>query len=574
MEYISVETVKKQMEKYGYICDDESLLWEAVSIVNSLAANGGDRKGQDISAICLAGPPGSGKTEFAKVIYKIVRDIIAPDCVLVSYQCDPTTGKENLFEDINVTAVVKSDASKVIVQGALLKAIQAVNEGKKVILFLDEYDKAREETDSFLLQFLQSGEISTGQTDSEDARIQNEEHKKNLQVILCKNDNREKLSGPLERRLEFIYLKEMRPQVFHTVASRAYPNDQKLVDFVALVYDIMYDSKENFERLPSCAEMLDAIKHAKDYISWNAPNHVVYKKIFDCMVKIPDDRPMFLDIVEKSKQNLGINLAEVFNPKNKDEVPSVYELVRGEMFKEYQTVFEQKLAEINSLKEKAIARGRLGKVKFSEKLHFEEQENVRGGIRGNFHQEAGAKVRRGVDITSGSLDWTLVASLEFDNFDIDAYNSKLQALAGSEKDMFVYENGYRFVYSNGDFNLNIICIEEDGKTRVDFYFDNPIVPVRVFNEVSTFVYEICSVQPQQENEQFSVECIVHSNRDLSEVENISPIGSGLYSLSTSITDVSEKVLEFAKGLLTREDKVDAEELRAITQKVFPENETV
>ena len=573
MDYISVETVKKMMEKYGYICDDESLLWEAVSIVNSLAGTGGDRKGQDISAICLAGPPGSGKTEFAKVIYKIVRDIVAPDCVIVSYQCDPTTGKENLFEDINVTAVVQSDASKVIVEGALLKAIKAVNEGKKVILFLDEYDKAREETDSFILQFLQSGEISTGQTDSEDARIKDPANKKNLQVILCKNDNREKLSGPLERRLEFIYLKEMRPHVFHTVASRAYPDDQKLVDFVALVYDIMYDSKENFERLPSCAEMLDAIKHAKDYISWGAPNHVVYKKIFDCMVKIPDDRPMFLDIVEKSKQSLGINLAEVFNPKNKDEVPSVYELVRGEMFKEYQEVFEQKLSEINGLREKVVERGRLGKVKFSEKLHFEEQDNVRATIQGNFPHEGG-KVRRGVDITSGSLDWTLVASLEFDEFDLDAYNSKLQALASGEKDMYVYENGYRFVYSNGDFNLNIICVQEDGKTRVDFYFDNPIVPVRVFNEVSTFVYEICSVQPQQANEQFNVECIVYSKRDLSEVENVSPLGKGLYSLSTSITDVSEKVLDFAKGLLTREDKVDADELKAVTQQVFPESETV
>ena len=33
------------------------------------------------------------------------------------------------------------------------------------------------------------------------------------------------------------------------------------------------------------------------------------------MVKIPDDRPTFLSAIEKSKQNLGVNLAEVFNPK-------------------------------------------------------------------------------------------------------------------------------------------------------------------------------------------------------------------------------------------------------------------
>lgn len=561
------EQIQEEMNKLGYI-PTEKLVWEATSIINSLLSEGEGRKGQDISAICLAGPPGSGKTEFAKVIFKIAKNLVDQNCEFVSYQCDPTTGKENLFEDIRVTAVVQNDASRVIAEGALLKAISKVNEGKKVILFLDEYDKAREETDSFLLQFLQSGEISTGQTDIEKARIEKEEYKKNLQVILCKNDNREKLSGPLERRLEFIYLQEMQPNVFHQIASKLYPDDQKLVDFVAIVYDIMYDSKDKFDRLPACAEMLDAIKHAKDYMAWNAPNHIIYSKIFDCMVKDQNDRPMFLKILEKSKKDLGVDLQSIFNPKDKKNVPSIKEVVRDKMFKDYQQAFEAKLAEINALKEKIVEQGTLGKVKISEKLHFEEQTNVRSKIQGNFVQVG--RVKRGVDITSGSLDWNLVATLSFDEFDAELYNEKMQSMAEKYDEMFVYENGYRYVYEGGEFNLNIIRTEEDGKTTINFYFDNAIVPIKVFNEIATFVYEISA--GQNSNSKFTADTLVYSKRSLKDKKDVQTIYSNLYSVSTEVENANEGILEFASNYLDKNDKWTVKELKDITSQALNGNE--
>ena len=66
-----------------------------------------------------------------------------------------------------------------------LKCKEKVNLGKKVVLFIDEYDKAREETDAFLLQFLQSGKVNS--TQHGDLEIE-EKYKSNLQVILCKNN--------------------------------------------------------------------------------------------------------------------------------------------------------------------------------------------------------------------------------------------------------------------------------------------------------------------------------------------------------------------------------------------------
>lgn len=563
-KFYTSEEIKQEMDALGYI-SNEYLLWEATNIVNSMLSNE-TRKGQDISAICLAGPPGSGKTEFAKVVYKIVDKLIDQDTEFVSYQCDPTTGRENLFEDINVTAVIKNDPANVIVQGALLKAISKVNEGKKVVLFLDEYDKAREETDSFLLQFLQSGEISTGQTDVKQACIQKQENKKNLQVILCKNDNREKLSGPLERRLEFIYLEAMKPQVFYTVASRAYPVDTSLVNFVSVVYEIMYNNKDKFERLPACAEMLDAIKHARDYVVWGAPNYIVYKKIMECMVKDKNDQPMFVELLSKSKDVLGFNIQDVFNEQKRDSVQSVVDFI---ITNRYRTAFENRLKKINQDRETIFKTGRLGKL--SKDYQFEEHKI--NSIVPNFTSEQG-KTKRGVDITNGSLNWVRVGEIVFEEFDVEKYHQTMQKLAESEEDMYIYENGYRYVYSFGDFNLNIICSQENGKTSVEFYFDNPIVPSVVFNEINSFVNTLCKSQPNQEKEILSFDCIIYSERDLSRIKGMNSLDYKLFTFTTEIENASEKIIDFAKEICSKQDKFDAETLLKITEMAMPKEEDV
>ena len=159
-------------------------------------------------------------------------------------------------------------------------------------------------------------------------------------------------------------------------------------------------------------------------------------------------------------------------------------------------------------------------------------------------------------------------------FDVEKYHQTMQKLAESEEDMYIYENGYRYVYSFGDFNLNIICSQENGKTSVEFYFDNPIVPSVVFNEINSFVNTLCKSQPNQEKETLSFDCIIYSERDLSRIKGMNSLDYKLFTFTTEIENASEKIIDFAKEICSKQDKFDAETLLKITEMAMPKEEDV
>ena len=247
---IAINDVKNKVEAMGYYPSDELLydMYNALVLFNTKAIT----NGQDIYALCLEGPPGAGKTAYADIYAKLSNELFG-NVELVEYQCDPTTGKTELFEDINISAAIRGDADNVNIPGKLIDAIKKINNGKKVVLFLDEYDKAREETDSFLLQFLQSGKLNS--TQHGDLAIK-DEYKGNLQVIFCKNDNRKELSGPLSRRVRIIRLDYMEPVIFYKVAHRNLveesnnPVSEELLNLVSLMYECTYSDRDSFNRLP------------------------------------------------------------------------------------------------------------------------------------------------------------------------------------------------------------------------------------------------------------------------------------------------------------------------------------
>ena len=128
-------TMKCEMENLGYYGSDE-LLYETF---NALCMFDKDdlQKGQDIYALCLEGPPGAGKTKFVDSYVLLCNKLLKDKVSLVSYQCDATTGKSELFEDINISAAISRDGSKVNIPGKLVDAIKKVNNGEKVVLFMD-----------------------------------------------------------------------------------------------------------------------------------------------------------------------------------------------------------------------------------------------------------------------------------------------------------------------------------------------------------------------------------------------------------------------------------------------------
>lgn len=311
---LSYEKIKEIFEKYGYFAEDE-LIWQTYINVDKIINNG--QVGQDIHAICLEGPPGAGKTEYAKVYTKLLAELLGEEVSLIDYQCDSTTGKADLYEEIRVSAAIVGNPDEVIIAGKLVEAIDEVNSGKKVILFLDEYDKAREETDVFLLKFLQEGRINT--TQRGDVEI-SPENMQNLQCILCKNQMREELSGPLERRVKILRLAEMKPEVFYKVAQRQLPNeDTDVLNVVSILYGALYDNKDDFARIPSCSENLMAIKDACTLLRANAPEEFVYSAIISNMLKNPDDIETFRHLLSKDER-----LAEFFKKSCaiRDEISS------------------------------------------------------------------------------------------------------------------------------------------------------------------------------------------------------------------------------------------------------------
>lgn len=288
-------------KNYGYYPTRQIVTQTALNI--NKIQNGG-QVGQGVHAICLDGPPGAGKSFYASTYRKLLRKTLNEEIELISHQCTCSTGKAELYEEINITAAITEDANNVIISGKIVEAIEKVNEGKKVILFLDEYDKSRNETDAFLLNFLQDGEIDTTQKGK--IKIK-EEYLKNLQVIICKNDERE-LSGPLSRRLKSIKLDYMKPDILCKTINRVLKDSRQAIrDTIIMLYTAVYNGHKNgnyaFERLPACSECMQAIKDAETLMDMGAGKEdIVTTAIVANMFKSENDIETFTAIVKNNSE--------------------------------------------------------------------------------------------------------------------------------------------------------------------------------------------------------------------------------------------------------------------------------
>ena len=164
------------------------LLTEKVAKLINIFATAGQRVGGSIPAMLLRGLPGAGKTSLAEEFAKAV------GADLIFYQVTADTDASRLIGDINPRGIVSKDSSKTLIDGVLVRAAKAQ---APLVLVLDEWDKASDEADAFLLDYLQSRRV----TDMEMNTLYTPES--NFWIFLTSNEERE-ISDALRRRVRVV----------------------------------------------------------------------------------------------------------------------------------------------------------------------------------------------------------------------------------------------------------------------------------------------------------------------------------------------------------------------------------
>ena len=141
--------MQKKLKDLGYFASEE------LSKIVVLFENSGKREKKSIPTLLLQGKSGAGKTFLAETF----SEMIGAHEEFV--QCFPRMGTENFQYDVNIEGVMKNDSDNSIKKGILLNALEKSYE-QPVVLIVDELDKARPEVDSFLLDFLENGRVTTG----------------------------------------------------------------------------------------------------------------------------------------------------------------------------------------------------------------------------------------------------------------------------------------------------------------------------------------------------------------------------------------------------------------------------
>lgn len=182
-----------RLQHAGYVVTQP----EAVATLWLALKDAGNRY---IPAVLFDGPPGVGKTFLAEKVAEIT------GARLVFFQFFRGASREDLLFDLDIARVVRAMSGLEVPEGfgdmvslGVLPTAAHLSQQQRVVLVLDELDKAHPSVDALLLDFLQSARLSLPHLGEIRANT------KNLLVVITKNDERD-LAEPLLRRVRPVLL--------------------------------------------------------------------------------------------------------------------------------------------------------------------------------------------------------------------------------------------------------------------------------------------------------------------------------------------------------------------------------
>jgi len=241
---MTLDELRRNLEKVGYICDDETSL----TVFLALQLN---------KPLLIEGPPGVGKTEMGKVLAEVFdTELIRLQCyegldenkALYEWNYQKQLLKIQISRQSEPATQVEADlfSPEYLLERPLLKAIQAE---RKVVLLIDEVDKSDDEFEAFLFEVLSDFQVSIPELGTVKAR-------QIPMVVLTSNSERE-LSDGLKRRCVFLYLDfpgvEREMEIIKAKVPEA---GERLTAEIARAVHVIRQNAE-IRKKPSIAETLD-----------------------------------------------------------------------------------------------------------------------------------------------------------------------------------------------------------------------------------------------------------------------------------------------------------------------------
>lgn len=487
MKEIMVQALVEKLKKVGYYANP-NLALDMKVIFESEA------KFEGVKTIGLEGLPGVGKTFLPKSLTKVY------EMEFISYTCDKKTGFEQLVEDFNVPAMVAKDAVKSVTPGVLTRAIRLAQDGKKVILVLDEFDKTAPDADFQLLEFLQSGSL-TSPTYGE-LKI-DEDKLSNLTVFIAKNNERDLHEALMRRCLKFFEVEAPNvatvKEIVEDSIDEVTPESLKMV---IGMYSLILKDKEAYRKIATIQEVKNALIEDKILLNWGVNHDKRVENFINHLTKFEEDRALlksrigFIDKVEEQPEetveHLQLNTSNAFSygqdammDSLKERIVQLEKLITGsntEYVLKGIEDFEQNPAILDASKDAVDSLSFLGKL---------NQEDVQ--TYDSLPKKVLEKIALKLSKNSSKLD--IQNKIILGEYQIHDSNVLSQVITNLKRQFpieKITKDGV-VLYQEGDYEISLVHLweEENKKLRLFLISNKVVLPNAViYNSLKTIPGEI------------------------------------------------------------------------------------